>query len=200
MAFPVALEHLIESFCELPGVGRKTAERFVFHLLKKNPEVLKKFATNLNSLSENRFICPECYNYSEGRGLCPICLNDKRDKKIICVVEDINDLAVLEKTRIYNGLYHVLNGRLDPLEGILAENLNIHSLIDRIKKNQSTEIILALNPDIQGEATILFLKQLLKSFNIKISLLARGLPMNSDLEYADDATLSNAIKGRQEVK
>lgn len=199
-SYPPAIENLIKAFIMLPGIGRKTAERFAFYLLKRPKAEINLFSEHLKALHDNLHLCPNCFNFSGQPGPCAICLDSQRDPQTICVVEEIHDLTVIENTNEYNGLYHVLGGKIDPIEGIMAENLTVKKLMDRIKEQGVKELILALNPDIQGEATILYLKQLLSSLPIKITLLARGLPMGSDIEYADEITLSNALKGRQELK
>ncbi|NQT49180.1 recombination protein RecR [Candidatus Kuenenbacteria bacterium] len=200
LSYPPTINNLIESFTKLPGIGRKTAERFVFYLLKRPKEELYKFSQDLAQLHESNYICPVCFNFSEAEGLCTICSNTNRNQAIICVVEESHDLNVIESTGEFNGLYHVLGGNIDPPEGITPDKLTIHQLTERIQKNNVQEIILALNPDIQGEGTIIHLKNVLQPLNIKITLLARGLPMGSDIEYADEVTLTNALKGRQELK
>lgn len=198
--YPEKIENLINSFCSLPGIGRKTAERFVYFLLKQPKVALINFAKSLTELHAQHFFCSDCYNFSENDGLCSICNNSTRDHSTICVVEDIQDLLSIENTGIYHGLYHVLGGKIDPIENVFAENLNINKLKERIEKEKVQELILALSPDIQGEATILFLKKFFQNYNLKITLIARGLPMGSDIEYTDEVTLSNALKGRQEIK
>ena len=197
--YPNKLKSLIESFTKLPGIGRKTAERFVFYLIKQPKIDLQEFANNLKDLHEHNFICPSCFNFSENEGNCQICNDSRRDQSTICVVEEFHDLTVIENTGQYNGLYHVLGGIIDPPEGITPDKLTITQLLDKIKEKAIQEVILALNPDIQGEGTIIYLKNQLKPLNIKITLLARGLPMGSDIEYADEVTLTNALKGRQEL-
>jgi len=199
ISYPDQINNLIESFCKLPGIGRKTAERFVFYLIKEEKEELFQFADNLSKLHEANFTCPTCFNFSPRQGLCDICSNEKRDKTQICVVEEFHDLNNIENTKLYNGLYHVLGGKIDPPEGVTAEKLKINELLTRIQNNQIQEIILALNPDIQGEGTILYLRKLLLPLNIKLTLLARGLPMGGNIEYADEVTLANALKGRQQL-
>ena len=197
--YPSAIKNLIESFSILPGIGRKTAERFVFYLLKQPKSQIEQFSKHLFELHNHNFTCPKCFNFSDSETVCNICNNEKRDQQTICIVEEFHDLNVIESTGEYNGLYHVLGGKIDPPEGITPDKLTINHLIERLKTEPIKEIILALNPDIQGEGTTLYLKNLLKPSNIKITLLARGLPMGSDIEYADEATLSKALKGRQEV-
>lgn len=198
MRFPKVIQNLIDQFNKLPGIGPKTSERLVFYLLKQNQEELKKFAQALNMSADNITVCAKCYNFSENDP-CEICADPKRDKTTLCVVAEIFDLLAIENTGEYNGLYHVLGGTLNPIEGVTPEELTIKQLAERIKHNGVKEIILALNPDIEGESTIVYLSKLLKPHKIKITRLARGLPMGSDLEYADEITISNALKGRMEL-
>jgi len=197
--YPNEIENLIEKFNKLPGIGRKTSEKFVFYLLKQKPEFLNEFANSILNLQKNLNFCQICNNFSGIQNLCEICQDTSRNKSQLCIVEDIQDLAVIESTKEYQGLYHVLGGQINPLEGITPEKLNIQKLIDRVKKEKFSEIILALNPDIQGEATSFYLIKLFKPLKIKFTRLARGLPMGSDLEYTDETTLTNALKGRQEI-
>lgn len=197
--FPFAIENLITEFCQLPGVGRKTAERYVFYLLKQTKPQLKSLAQAVNDLTDNINLCTECNNFTENKNLCPICASSNRDRSTICIVEESHDLNVIEATNEYHGLYHVLGGTINLIEAVTPEKLNVKSLIKRLEQNNIKEIILALNPDIPGEATIIYLKKLLKNYNIKITRLARGLPMGSDLEYADEVTLSNALQNRKEL-
>jgi len=197
--YPKIINDLISSFSELPGVGRKAAERFVFYLLKQDAKQIDLFAQNLQLLRQNNFICPNCFNFSETAGQCRICSDPKREKNIICVVESFHDLNVIDATDEYNGLYHVLGGKIDPPEGITPDKLKIAELIQRIKQESIQEIILALNPDLSGEGTIIHLKNVLKPLNVRLTILARGLPMGGNIEYADEATLTNALKGRREL-
>ncbi|MBI5077495.1 recombination protein RecR [Candidatus Falkowbacteria bacterium] len=188
---------LINAFSALPGVGRKTAERFVFFLLKQPKEFLENFGADLKELPNHNFFCPQCFNYSEARTVCPVCADSKRDRAAICVVENFHDLNVIEATKEYNGLYHCLGGKIDPPEGITPDKLRVKELLERIQNDHIQEVILALNPDLSGEGTIIYLKKILAPLNVKISLLARGLPMGGEIEYADEVTLANAIKGRR---
>jgi recombination protein RecR len=197
--YPKIINDLISSFSELPGIGRKAAERFVFYLIKQDAKQIDSFAQNLQLLKQNNFICPTCFNFSEAAGQCNICLDSKRDKNIICVVESFYDLNVIDATAEYNGMYHVLGGKIDPPEGITPDKLKIAELVQRIKHENIQEVILALNPDLAGEGTIIHLKNILRPLNIKLTILARGLPMGANIEYADEATLSNALKGRREI-
>ncbi|MFZ5365284.1 MAG: recombination mediator RecR [Patescibacteria group bacterium] len=198
--YPSEIENLIDKFNQLPGIGRKTSEKFVFYLLRQSPEFLNQFASSVLNLQKNLSFCQTCGNFSGLKKECDICADSRRDRSLLCIVEDVQDLGVIESTKEYRGLYHVLGGQINPLEGITPEKLNIQKLIDRVKKEKFSEIILALNPDIQGEATSLYLVKLFKPLNLKFTKLARGLAMGSDLEYTDETTLTNALKGRQEVK
>lgn len=194
-----AIKNLIDQFAKLPGIGPKTAERLVFYLIKQDKTVLTKFADSLKEISTNIKVCQHCQNFTEVDP-CMICKDTKRNPKVICVVATPQDLNAIEKTHEYQGVYHVLWGIIDPLEGITPEQLKIKELVDRIKKDGVREIILALNSDMPGETTILYLTKLLKQFKtIKITRLAQGLPAQSDLGYADEITLTSALKGRREL-
>lgn len=198
-SYPAAIKNLIDQFASLPGIGPKTAERLVFYLVKQPKADLAKFGLALEHLKDLIVICGQCHNFSESNP-CLICGDKKRNTKVICLVAKPQDLFVLEKTGEYQGVYHVLGGVIDPLAGITPQQLKVRELIERIKKNGVIEIILALNSDLAGETTILYLTKLLKQFkNLKITRLAQGLPMGSDLEYVDEVTLGNALKGRKEV-
>lgn len=187
------------SFSDLPGIGRKTAEKFVFYLLNRPKDELNRFANHLVTLQNNTYICPVCFNFSENAGPCYICADQKRNSRLLCVVEKIHDLNMIESTGEYRGLYHVLGGEIDLIEGITPDKLTIAQLETRIKNSKPEEIILAINPDMQGESTILYLKKLLQPYQTKISVLARGLPMGADIEYADESTLCNALRGRTQL-
>ena len=198
MKFPLAIQNLIDHFSRLPTVGPKTAERYVFYLLKQNREELKKFAQSLTELKEKTTICHTCYGYAEANP-CSICDDNKRDKSLLCVVSNSRYTLVIEATGQYTGLYHTLDGALNAIEGVKPEHLNILPLVERIKKNNIREIILALNTDMEGETTAMYLAKILKPYKLKITRLARGLPMGAGLEYADEITLSNALKYRNEL-
>lgn len=196
--FPAAIQNLINQFTKLPGIGPKTAERLTFYLIKKPTGEIKQFAEALAQVSANIINCPTCYNLTENN-LCGICSDKRRKQGAICIVAEVFDLLTIENTGEYHGLYHVLGGYLDPLEGITPEYLKIKELVERVRKNPPQEIILALNPDVNGETTSTYLSKLLKSLNVKkITRLARGLPMGSNLEYADEVTLLSALRGRQD--
>jgi recombination protein RecR len=188
-----SIEKLVESFASLPSIGRKTAQRLTFFLLRQPDEYVKKFAEALSSLKENVTFCSVCYNYTE-QDPCPICSSPKRDKSVICVVEEPTDVLAIEKTNEFFGVYHVLHGAINPLEGISPEELKIKELLRRL--DGVKEIILALNPSVEGEVTIQYLARLIKPLNLKVSRIASGVPMGSSLEFTDEATLSRALYGR----
>lgn len=200
MQFPPPLTRLIQHFRSLPGVGPRTATRFVFALLNKSEDELRAFGHALVDFKQSIRICKLCFNISL-QNPCPICVDQKRDHTLVCVIARPQDIQALEETREYHGLYHVLGGTLNPIEGITPEQLRIKELLTRLDSAQNgvSEIILALNPDLEGEATALYLAKLLKSRVPRVTRLARGLPQGADLEYADEVTLINAIKGRREI-
>ncbi len=189
------LQTAIEELGKLPSIGRKTAQRLALHLVKSNPEVVENLVAALTALKENLKLCSVCYNISV-EDTCDICKSVKRDRAIICVVEEASDIIAIEKTNEYNGLYHVLGGVLSPLSGTDADSLKIKELLQRLQGDTVKEIILALNPDTEGEATSLYLAKLLKPLSLKITRIARGLPIGGDLEFADEATIGRAVIGR----
>jgi recombination protein RecR len=195
MRYPLSIQNLIDEFAKLPTVGPKTAERYVFYLLKQNAEDLQKFAQAIAELKEKITICQTCLAVTDSNP-CLICSNSKRNQEIICVIAKTRDMLTIEDTRQHNGLYHVLGGTINAINGIKPEDLNIQKLVNRIKNNKISEIILALNPTLEGETTCLYLVKALKPLNIKITRIARGLPSGADLEYADQITLTNALKYR----
>jgi len=195
---PRALEQLLKQFTQLPGIGPKTAERLVYYLLKQPKEKLTIFAQALAEVHKEVLTCSICFCFAD-QNPCSLCRDNKRDKTILCVVAESQNIPVLEKTNAFNGLYHVLGGVINPLEGITPEQLKIKELLNRLKTNGITEVILALNPDINGETTSLYLSQLIKPLGIKLTRLARGLPMGADLEYADEITLESALNDRREL-
>jgi recombination protein RecR len=195
---PKPIENLISQFERLPGIGPKSAERLTFYLLKSKKEDLNQFATAISGLKEGVTICSTCQNIAE-QNPCSICKNKARERSIICVVEEAQDALVLENTHEYQGLYHILQGAISPLNNIGPEDLKIKELLERVQKNKETkEIILATNPSLEGEATAMYIAKLLKPLGIKITRIARGLPSGGDLEYADEITLTNALRGRKE--
>jgi len=195
---PKEMNNLVESFSRFPGIGEKTALRFVLFLLSKNSTYIENLAGQIDNI-KNLSLCKKCHYLATYENLCKYCSDPARDKNTICVVSTLPELLAIEATGDFLGLYHILGGKLDPLRGTNPEHLNINSLVYRIKNENPNEIILALNPDIPGENTTLYLSRLLKPLNKKISRLARGLSMGSELEYADPVTLSSALLGRQEI-
>ena len=190
-----SIEDLAEKFSKLPGIGRKTAHRLALYILKIPREEVVSLAKALVNVKDKVRSCSQCSNITEV-DTCPVCSNTKRERDLICVVEDPSDVLAVERTNDYHGLYHVLGGALSPLDGIGPEELKIKELLQRISQNNIAEIILALNPNVEGEATILYLSKLLKPLGIRLTRIARGLPVGSDLEFADEATLSRALEGR----
>lgn len=198
MEYTKPLAQLIEFFQKFPGIGPKSAQRMAFHLLKMPLSEVEKFSRVLVEAKQNIHYCNICFNMSASNP-CEICSDTRRDKSVICVVAETKDLIAIEKTREYNGLYHVLQGTLSPLDGIGVEDIRIKELVTRVADEHVNEVILALSPSVEGEATSLYLTKLLKPFNIKISRIAFGIPIGSDLEYADEITLAKAIEGRRIV-
>lgn len=189
-----SIEAVVEMFTSLPSIGRKTAQRLTFYLLRQPRETVDRFSAALQDLKNNVRFCSVCYNFTE-HDPCGICTSKKRDATIICVVEDPNDVLAIEKTSEYRGLYHVLHGALNPLDGVGPNELKIKELLSRMNNNIN-EVILALNPNVEGEVTTQYLAKLLGQLSIKTTRIARGVPIGSDLEFADEATLSRALEGR----
>jgi len=198
MRYPKSIQTLIDHFSKLPTVGPKTAERYVFYLLKAHPEWLQGFAQAIAELKEKTTVCQTCLAIAETNP-CSICADQKRNRSIICLVAETRDLLAIESTKQYNGLYHVLGGVINTIEDIKPESLNIKQLVNRLKPAQIKEIILAFNPDLEGETTSMYIVKLLKPYKIKVTRLAKGLPMGADLEYADEITLGNALRYRNEM-
>lgn len=192
-----ALQQLIEEFAALPGIGRKTAQRLALHILKQPRDEIVQMARALVNVKDKIRYCSSCWNITE-IDPCPICSSPKRDRGIVCVVEEPNDVMAVEKTNEFKGLYHVLGGSLSPLDGIGPDDLKVRELIQRMN-GEVSEVILALNPNVEGEATTLYLTKLLKPLGVKVSRIARGIPVGGDLEFADEATLSRALEGRVEL-
>ncbi len=189
-----SLQQLIDEFSRLPGIGRKSAQRLALFILKLPRDDVIGMANALLNLKEKMKYCSSCWNFTE-TDPCEVCSNPRRDPHLICVVEEPSDVLALEKTNDYRGLYHVLGGALSPLDGIGPEDLKVKELLSRIKPD-TEEIILALNPNIEGEATVIYLTRLLKPLGVKVTRLARGIPIGGDLEFTDEATLSRALEGR----
>ncbi len=189
-----AMEKAISELSKLPGIGRKSAQRLVFFLLKQTKSEVQELADSLRAIKEKIKFCSICYNITESEP-CSICRSSERDRGTICVVEEANDVLAIEKTGEYKGLFHVLGGALSPLEGIGPENLRINELLARLRDSVQ-EVIIATNPNAEGEATAMYLEKLVRPLNIKISRIARGIPVGGDIEYADEITLTRALEGR----
>jgi recombination protein RecR len=197
---PEPLQRLVLALERLPGIGPKTASRLAFYLLRSPDDLAQDLAGALQNLKSSIGQCSTCFNFTlSGRDQCEICASPERDASLICVVEEALDVLALERTAGYHGRYHVLHGALSPIEGIGPDDLKIRQLIDRVRNNQVKEIIIATNPSMEGDATALYLSQQLQPFSLKVTRLARGLPMGGDLEYADQTTLLRALSGRQEM-
>ena len=194
---PDFIQKLIVEFDKLPGIGPKVATRLVFNLLHRKEDILK-FAQALDQAAKMVHFCPQCFNLTDD-GLCSICQDPHRDQKVICVVAHNQDVDAVEKTGEFDGTYHLLNGLLSPLEGLTPDKLKIKELTQRIKKDDIKEIILTLDQSMEGEATTIYLTKLLKDYDIKISKLARGIPMGANIEYTDEVTLSSALKNRKNL-
>lgn len=189
-----SIETVVELFSSLPSIGRKTAQRLTYYLLKQPSETVDKFSSALQTMKKNVRFCSTCFNFTEINP-CPICSSPKRSKKVICVVEEPSDVLAIEKTNDFSGKYHVLHGAMNPLEGIGPNDLKIRELVTRIS-DEVEEVILALDPNVEGEVTTQYISKLLKPLGVKVTRIARGVPIGSDLEFADEATLSRAIEGR----
>lgn len=193
--FPTSLEVLIDRFASLPGIGRKSAQRLAFHVMGMPEDEAKAFADAIVSARTTVHCCKVCQNMTEFE-ICPICSTENRDHSTICVVSEPRDVASFERGREYNGTYHVLHGVLSPMNHIGPDDIKIRELLTRVAEEDISEVIMATNPDTEGEATALYIARLLRPFNIKVSRLAYGIPVGSNLEFADDATLSRAMEGR----
>jgi recombination protein RecR len=200
MLLPESIQSLITALERLPGIGPKSASRLAFYLLRASDEVSQDLSVALANLKANTAFCSECFNITEaGRPLCEVCESSKRDGSLICVVEESLDVLAIERTGGYQGKYHVLQGVLSPIEGIGPDDLKIQQLAARVARGGVREIIVATNPSMEGDATALYLRQQLEPLGVKVTRLARGLPVGGDLEYADQNTLLRALSGRQEM-
>lgn len=192
-----SIEAAVEMFSALPTIGRKTAQRLTFFLLRQPDEVVQKFSKVLIDLKNNVKFCSVCFNFTE-TDPCPLCSSTKRDGSVICVVEEPNDVLAIEKTNEYNGKYHVLHGALNPLDGVGPEDIKIRELIQRLD-GSVREIILALNPNVEGEVTTQYIAKMITPLGVSVTRIARGVPIGSDLEFADEATIARALQGRNRV-
>ena len=193
-----SIEKLIEGFEKLPSIGHKTAVRLAFHMLDASEEDVTEFINAITNAKANLKYCSECFNISD-TDPCPICGSPKRDKSIICVVEDVKDVIAMERTHEFKGVYHVLHGSISPMNGIGPDEIKIKELLNRIQgNNEIKEIILATNPRVEGEATAMYISRLLKPLGVKVTRIAHGIPVGGDLEYTDEVTLTKALEGRRE--
>ncbi|MDN4620836.1 recombination mediator RecR [Paenibacillus sp. PsM32] len=198
MYYPEPIAKLIEAFTHLPGVGPKTAGRLAFHVLRMKEDDVIDFAKALVNVKRNLHYCSVCGNITD-TDPCQICQDKTRDASVICVIQEAKDLVAMERTREFDGYYHVLHGAISPIEGIGPDDIKLKELLNRLSDERVQEIILATNPNIEGEATAMYISRLVKPFNIKVTRIAHGLPVGGDLEYADEVTLSKALEGRREL-
>jgi recombination protein RecR len=196
--FAAPLQRLIEEFRRLPGIGQKSAQRIAFHVLRNSRDDAARLAQAMLDVKDNLGICAECNNISDGE-LCSYCRDPHRDRTSVCVVEEPHNVLPIETTRTFEGIYHVLHGAISPLRGIGPEQLKIKGLLDRIAKGDVKEIILATNPTVEGEATAVYLSRLLKPLGLKVTRIAMGIPVGSDLEFADEVTISKSLENRREM-
>ena len=193
------LENAVNEFSRLPGIGKKTALRMVLHLLRQEPEAVQQFSEAISKMRKEIRFCQRCYNISDGE-ICSICSNRMRKQEMICVVENIRDVIAIETTQQYNGLYHVLGGVISPLDGVGPDQLTIDPLLQRVQKEQTGEIIFALNPTIQGDTTIYYIQKKLPPNSIKVTTISRGIAFGGELEYADEMTLARSMANRLPVE
>ena len=196
--FPAALQNLADRFARLPGIGGKTAQRLAFHVLELPLEEAQDFADAILAAKREVHTCPECQNLTD-REICPICESDSRDHSLVCVVAEPKDVIAMERSREFNGVYHVLHGVLSPLNHVTQDDLKIKELLQRVATGQVREVVMATNPDTEGEATAMYISRLLRPMEVRVTRLAYGVPVGSQLEYADEVTLSRALEGRQEI-
>ncbi|MGQ9916986.1 MAG: recombination mediator RecR [Bryobacteraceae bacterium] len=196
--FAEPLARLIQEVKRLPGIGQKSAQRIAFHILRAPREDVERLAAALIDVKEKLGLCAECNNISDAE-LCPFCRDPHRDRKKICVVEEPHNILPVETTRVYDGLYHVLHGSISPLRGVGPEKLRIRELLRRLEKGEVEEVILATNPTVEGEATAVYLARLLKPLGVRVTRIAMGIPVGSDLEYADEVTMSKSLENRREI-
>ena len=196
--FPAALQELSDQFARLPGIGGKTAQRLAFYVLSLPMEEAQNFADAIVAAKETVHTCPVCQNLTD-REVCPICNDEMRDQGLICVVAEPKDVIAMERSREFNGVYHVLHGVISPLIHITQEDIRIKELLHRVGSGTVREVIMATNPDTEGEATAMYISRLLRPMEVKVTRLAYGVPVGSQLEYADEVTLSRALEGRQEI-
>lgn len=196
--FPASLENLIDGFASLPGIGRKSAQRLAFHILSLPEGEAEQFAETVLEARRRVHTCPVCQNLTEDE-LCPICSSESRERSVVCVVSEPRDVLSIERSREYRGLYHVLHGAISPMNRVGPDDLRIRELLQRVAEGEIREVIMATNPDTEGDATAMYISRLLKPLEVKVTRLGFGVPVGSNLEYADDATLLRALEGRREM-
>lgn len=196
--FPAAMQELADQFARLPGIGGKTAQRLAFHVLELPLEDAQAFADAIINAKREVHTCPVCQNLTD-RDICGICNDDNRDHSLVCVVAEPKDVIAMERSREFNGVYHVLHGVISPLNHVTQDDIRIRELLKRVSDGEIQEVIMATNPDTEGEATAMYISRLLRPMEIKVTRLAYGVPVGSQLEYADEVTLSRALEGRQEI-
>ena len=196
--FPAALQNLTDQFARLPGIGGKTAQRLAFHVLSLPLEDAEEFANAILDAKKTVHTCPVCQNLTD-REICSICSDDARDADVICVVAEAKDVIAMERSREFHGVYHVLHGVISPLNHVTQDDIKIRELLQRVGQNPIREVIMATNPDTEGEATAMYISRLLRPMEVKVTRLAYGVPVGSQLEYADEGTLSRALEGRQQI-
>jgi recombination protein RecR len=198
MAGIEAIDKLSNELSRLPGIGKKTAQRLAFHIVGLPEEQVRELAVAIYNGKKNVHLCPVCYNLTD-REICSVCGDDGRDRSIICVVKDARDVNALERVRDYNGLYHVLGGVISPMDGVGPDDIRIRELMTRLSEGEIKEVVLATNPDVEGEATAAYLTRLIKPMGIKVTRIAHGVPVGGELEYTDEITLMRAFQGRREL-
>lgn len=196
--FPAALERLTEQFASLPGIGGKTAQRLAFHLLSLPQENAQMFADAIMEAKKQVHLCPRCQNLTD-RDICPICDDESRDQSVICVVAEPKDVVAMERAREFSGVYHVLHGVISPLNHIGPDDIRVRELLTRVGRGDVREVIMATNPDTEGEATAMYISRLLRPMEVRVTRLAYGIPVGSQLEYADEVTLLRALEGRRDI-
>lgn len=192
------IENLIEELTKLPGIGRKTAQRLAFFILSMSEEDAKGISRAIDEVKDKARFCKECFNITESE-VCTICRSNSRDRSKLCVVEEPSNIIVIERTKYFNGLYHVLLGVLSPIDGMTPDKIKINELIERARKNEIREVIIATNPNTKGEMTAQYIREILKPFDLEVTRIAYGLPIGGDIEFADEVTLSKALEGRREM-
>lgn len=196
--FPAALQNLADQFARLPGIGSKTAQRLAFHVLSMPESAAQEFADSIMEAKHSIHTCPVCQNLTD-REICPICDDDMRDHGLVCVVAEPKNVIAMERSREFRGVYHVLHGVISPLNHVTQDDIKIRELLMRVAEGEIREVVMATNPDTEGEATAMYISRLLRPMEVKVTRLAYGVPVGSQLEYADEVTLSRALEGRQEI-